>query len=94
VAELEQFTLDPFVPPGVILPRKALDQCGGLGTERRSAGAVWVGPFPGDQTAVSSQHNARVTSRCARRFLGSSRMSAASTARSARSNWGLGVGSA
>jgi hypothetical protein len=59
VAELEQFTLDPFVPPGVIFPRKALDQRGGLGTDRRPAGAVWAGPFPGDQTAVPSQYGAR-----------------------------------
>ncbi|MGH3767706.1 MAG: hypothetical protein ACRDS0_31075 [Pseudonocardiaceae bacterium] len=59
VAELEQFTLDPFVPPAGVLPRKALDQRGGLGTDRRPAGALWVGPFPGDQAAVSSQHGAR-----------------------------------
>jgi hypothetical protein len=59
VAELEQFTLDPLVPPAGILPREALDQRGGLGTERRSAAAVWVGPIPGDQAAVPSQHGAR-----------------------------------
>lgn len=55
MAELEQLTLDPLVPPAKVLRRKALDQRGGLGTERRAAAAVWVGPFPGDQAAVPGQ---------------------------------------
>jgi hypothetical protein len=59
VAKLEQFTLDPLVPPTGVLPREALDQRGGLGTERRSAATVWIGPSPGDQAAVPSQHGAR-----------------------------------
>lgn len=49
---------DPLVPPAGIFRREALDQRGGPGTERRSAAAVWVGPFPGDQAAVPSQHGA------------------------------------
>lgn len=59
VAEREQFTLDPLVPPAGIFRREALDQRGGLDTERRSAGAMGVGPSPGNQAAVPSQHGAR-----------------------------------
>jgi hypothetical protein len=59
VAELEQFTVDPLVPPDAIFPREAFDERGGLGTDRRSACAVRVGPFPGDHAAVPLQHGAR-----------------------------------
>src|SRR5262249_42107770 len=37
VAQLEQFTLDPLVPPGAVLPREAFNQRAGPGTDRRSA---------------------------------------------------------
>jgi len=54
-AELEQFALDPLVPPAVILGGEPLDQGGDLGTGRQPSGPVRVGPFPGDQAAVPPQ---------------------------------------
>jgi hypothetical protein len=37
VAELEQFTLDPLIPPAAVLSRKAFDQRGGLSADRGPA---------------------------------------------------------
>ena len=59
VAELEQFALDPLVTPSAVLGGEPSDQRGDLCTDRRSARAARIGPFPGDQTAVPPQDGSR-----------------------------------
>jgi hypothetical protein len=49
---LEQLALDALISPAAVLGREAPDQRGSLCTDWRSARAVWIGPFPGDQAAV------------------------------------------
>ena len=49
VAELEQLALDPLVPPAMVLAGEPPDQRGDVGTDRRPARVVRIGPFPGDQ---------------------------------------------
>jgi hypothetical protein len=59
VAGLEHLALDPLIPPAAVLGGEALDQRGDLGADRRSSGAVRVGPFLSDQAAVPPQDGAR-----------------------------------
>ena len=49
MTELEQLTLDPLVPPAVVLGGEALDQRDNLPADRRSACPLRIRPFPGDQ---------------------------------------------
>jgi hypothetical protein len=91
VSEPGQLAVHSAVPPGRVLPRhprhpqhKVADLLAGL----RSAWAVRVRPLACEQAAVPGQQRARVTSRWARSTAGSSRASAARTARSAQSDFG------
>ncbi|MEU4769781.1 hypothetical protein AB0H12_41835 [Actinosynnema sp. NPDC023794] len=59
VAELEQFALDPAVAPAGVLPRHALDQRHDGVVDRRSTGAIGVGPLFRDQAPVPSQDGSR-----------------------------------
>ena len=58
VAELEQLTLDPLIPPAVILGGEPLDESGDPGAGRRPSRPVRAGPLPGDQAAVPPEHGA------------------------------------
>src|SRR5262249_24196601 len=59
VAELEQFPLDPLVPPRAVLRREALNQRGGPGADRWPAYTGRGGPLPGYQTTMPAQDGAR-----------------------------------
>ena len=59
VTELEKLALNALVPPGGVLGGEPLDQRGDLGTDRRPARPVRIGPLPGDEAAVPPQHSAR-----------------------------------
>jgi hypothetical protein len=91
VAELEQFALDPLVSPAAVLGGEPLGQRGDLCAGWRSSCAARIGPLPGDQAAVPPKDGSGVTRRCARSFPGRYRISAAMTARPARSRRGLGL---
>jgi hypothetical protein len=52
MAELEQFTLDALVAPGLVRAGHLLDQRGDRLVDGRATGAVRVGPFRGHQAAV------------------------------------------
>ena len=55
VAEREQFTLDPLIPPAAVLLCEALNQRDGVGADRRSTCARRVSPVPGRQAPVPAQ---------------------------------------
>ena len=59
VAELEEFSLDALVAPGLVLTGHPLDQRGDRRIERWMAGAVRVGPLPGHQPTVPPQNGGR-----------------------------------
>ena len=90
MTELEKLALDALIPPGGVLGGEPLDQRADLGTERRSARPVRIGPLPGDEAAVPPQNGAGCD-RCIRSRPGRSRINAARTARSAQSSRSLGV---
>ena len=92
VAELEKLALNALIPPRGVLGGESLDQRGDLGTDRRSARPVRIGPFPGDQAAVLPEHGAGCDQPGhVQALAGRSRISAARTARSAQSSRALGV---
>ena len=55
MTELEQFTLDPLIPPAAVVPCEALHQRDGFGADRRPTCARRVSPVPGHQAPVSVQ---------------------------------------
>ena len=59
VAELAQLALDALVAPRGVVPGEPFDQRGDLVGQRRAAGAVRVGPLPGDQASVPAQNRRR-----------------------------------
>jgi len=59
VAEPAQFTVDPAVSPGRILPRQPLYQVADVLAGLRAAGPVRVRPLAGDQPMVPCQQRAR-----------------------------------
>jgi hypothetical protein len=59
VAQADQLTLDPAVPPGRILFGQAQHQVADLAADRRTAGPVRVGPVPLDQPAMPGQQRRR-----------------------------------
>ena len=77
-----------------LLVSQALDECGDLGADRRSARPVRVGPLPVTSRRCHRRTVPGVTSRCALSFRGRSRISAARIARSAQSSLGRGMGAA
>jgi len=91
MTELEKLALNALIPPGGVLGGEPLDQRGDLGTDRRPARPVRIGPLPRAEAAVPPQHTAGCDQPVIRRLPGRSRISAARTARSAQSSRGLGV---
>lgn len=85
--------LDSFASPAGVLPRHLLDKRRQLGTNGRASSLGREGPAPADQPAGQRSSVSSVTSRPLRKGLGSTRASAASTARSAQSisAWGTGA---
>jgi hypothetical protein len=60
VAEADQFTADPAMPPAGVLLGHSQHQLTDLGADRWSSGCgVRVGPVPGDQPAVPAQQRRR-----------------------------------
>jgi hypothetical protein len=59
MAELEQFALDALVVPGRVLAGQLFDQGGDRVVDGWATGAVRVGPFLGDNAAVSPQDGGR-----------------------------------
>src|SRR4051794_32262464 len=55
VAELEQCSLDSLVAPRFVLAGHLFNESGNRRVDRWPAGAVGVGPFPGDQVVVRAQ---------------------------------------
>jgi hypothetical protein len=58
VTEFQQLTLDPLVPPAVVLGGEPPDRRGDLGADRRPPCPVRVSPLAGDQAAVPPQDGA------------------------------------
>ena len=58
MTELQKLALDALVPPGGLLGGEPLDHRGDLGTDRRPARPVRIGPLPGDEAAVPPEHGA------------------------------------
>ena len=91
VAELEQLALDALVSPAVVLGGEPLDERRDLSTDRWASGPVRVGPFLSHQATMPSQDGAGRDQPVCLQPLGSCRISAASTARSAQSSRGRGL---
>jgi hypothetical protein len=89
VAKPQQFALDPTMPPQRVLPSQPEHQIANLVADTWAAWPVGVRPPSADQPPVPGQQGRRVTIRCARSSRGSSRASAASTARSGHASRGL-----
>jgi hypothetical protein len=58
MTELEKLALNALIPPHGVLGGESLDQRGDLGTDRRPARPVRIGPLPGNEAAVPPQHSA------------------------------------
>ena len=55
-----EFSLDPAVAPGRVLPCQPEDEGDGARRHRRpSRTPVWIGPAPGDQVAVPTEQRGR-----------------------------------
>jgi hypothetical protein len=70
VAELEKFTLDSLVAPGLVLAGHSFDQRGDGVIDVWATGPVRVGPLLGDQAAVPAQDRARSDQAMAAQYLG------------------------
>jgi hypothetical protein len=87
--ELQQFALDTHVAPARVLPRQPPDQATRLGRKRRTTGpATATSPPPSSSARCQRRSVCGLTAKQDHRSGGSSRLTAASKARSAVVYWG------